>query len=62
MPYEVLKRDPKFKALSRRYTALMVSIPILLATSYALWGRYTETSAQRKRVGDQGTSTINGGV
>ena len=63
MPYEVLKHDPKFRALSRRWTSLIVAIPLLVATSYALYGRYTETTVQRRRVMlDRGTSTINGGV
>ena len=63
MPYEVLKHDPKFRALSRRWTSLIVAIPLLVATSYALYGRYTETTVQRRRVmSDRGTSTINGGV
>jgi hypothetical protein len=63
MPYEVLKHDPKFRALSRRWTSLIVAIPLLVATSYALYGRYTETTVQRRRVmSDRATSTINGGV
>lgn len=61
LPLEVLKRDPKFKALSRKYTALMVSIPILIATTYTLYGRHTETVVQRRR-GDEEKRMLNGGL
>jgi hypothetical protein len=58
----VLKRDPKFKALSRKYTSLIVAIPVLLTSSWWLYGRYTETTVQRQRAKDGDTRTINGGV
>jgi hypothetical protein len=64
LPYEELKRDPKFKALSRKYTSLIVAIPVLLTSSWWLYGRYTETTVQRQRERskDGDTRTINGGV
>ena len=39
MSYEQLRKDPQFKTLSRRYTGLMVGIPILAVLSYVLWQR-----------------------
>jgi hypothetical protein len=39
LPYHELKKNPEFKALSRKYTSLIVAIPIALFTSYVLWGR-----------------------
>jgi hypothetical protein len=39
LPYHELKRNPEFKALSRKYTSLIIAIPIALFTSYVLWGR-----------------------
>jgi hypothetical protein len=39
LPYHELKKNPEFKALSRKYTSLIIAIPIALFTSYILWGR-----------------------
>jgi hypothetical protein len=39
LPYHELKKNPEFKALSRKYTSLIIAIPIALFTSYVLWGR-----------------------
>lgn len=39
MPYSELKKNPEFKALSRKYTSLFIAIPIALFTSYVLYGR-----------------------
>lgn len=39
LPYSTLKKDPKFKALSRKWTSLIVAFPIALFTSWVLWGR-----------------------
>ena len=39
MPYEQLRKDPRFKALSSRYTRLIISLPVLIVTSWALWQR-----------------------
>lgn len=39
LPYHELKKNPEFKALSRRYTSLIVAIPIVLVTSYVLFNR-----------------------
>jgi hypothetical protein len=39
IPYHELKKNPKFKALSRKYTSLLIAIPIALFTSYVLYGR-----------------------
>ena len=61
LPYEVLKRDPRFKALNRKYTSLIVAIPILLVTSWALYERSTKATVQRRR-GEQGSGIVNGGV
>lgn len=37
-PTELLK-NPEFKSLSRKWTALMVGIPVLVVTSWLLWDR-----------------------
>lgn len=37
-PNELLK-NPEFKSLSRKWTALMVGIPVLVVTSWLLWDR-----------------------
>ncbi|KAF7509718.1 hypothetical protein GJ744_007589 [Endocarpon pusillum] len=47
LPLSTLKRDPEFKALSRKWTGLIVGLPIALVTSYVLWGRYSETTRKR---------------
>jgi hypothetical protein len=39
LPYHELKKNPEFKALSRKYTSLLIAIPIALFTSYVLYGR-----------------------
>lgn len=39
LSYHELKKNPEFKALSRKYTSLIIAIPIALFTSYVLWGR-----------------------
>jgi hypothetical protein len=39
LPYNELKKNPEFKALSRKYTSLLIAIPIALFTSYVLYGR-----------------------
>ena len=39
LPYHELKKNPEFKALSRKYTSLLIAIPIALFTSYILYGR-----------------------
>ena len=39
VPYNELKKNPEFKALSRKYTSLLIAIPIALFTSYVLYGR-----------------------
>jgi len=42
-PTEVQKM-PEFKALRRRWTGLIVGIPVLVATSYVLWNRFDMSS------------------
>jgi len=39
LPYNELMKNPEFKALSRKYTSLLIAIPIALFTSYVLYGR-----------------------
>jgi hypothetical protein len=39
IPLEELKKDPKYRSLSRRWTTLMVSLPVAIVTSYFLWQR-----------------------
>jgi hypothetical protein len=39
LPYNELKKNPEFKSLSRKYTGLLIAIPIALFTSYVLYGR-----------------------
>jgi hypothetical protein len=39
LPYNELKKNPEFKTLSRKYTSLLIAIPIALFTSYVLYGR-----------------------
>ncbi|KAJ9655010.1 hypothetical protein H2198_006055 [Neophaeococcomyces mojaviensis] len=34
-----LRKNPEFKTLRRRWTGLIVGIPVLVATSYVLWNR-----------------------
>ncbi|EXJ79367.1 hypothetical protein A1O3_08869 [Capronia epimyces CBS 606.96] len=45
IPLEQLKKDPQFRALSRRWTSLMVALPFAIVTSYFLWQRYEEHQA-----------------
>lgn len=39
IPLDQLKKDPQFRALSRRWTSLMVALPFAIVTSYYLWQR-----------------------
>ncbi|EHY52145.1 hypothetical protein HRR83_003289 [Exophiala dermatitidis] len=48
IPLDQLKKDPEFRALSRRWTSLMVALPFAIVTSYFLWQRYEEHQAYLK--------------
>jgi len=39
MTYAELRRNRDFKALRRRWTGLIVGVPVLIVTSYVLWNR-----------------------
>jgi len=39
VPYHVLKKDPRFKSLSRRWTGIIVGIPFVVVTSVVLYQR-----------------------
>lgn len=47
LPYNVLKKNPEFKALSRKYTSIIIAVPIALVTSYALYERCRLTPLPR---------------
>ena len=42
MQYAELKRDPKFRELSSRWTRIIVALPIALVTSYYVYQRRDE--------------------
>lgn len=42
MQYSELKRDPKFRELSSRWTRIIVALPIAIVTSYYLYQRRDE--------------------
>lgn len=52
-PAELLK-NPEFKALRRKYTGLIVGIPVLVVTSYILWNRVNLTDETARRMAGPG--------
>lgn len=39
IPLDKLKKDPKYRELSRRWTTIMVALPVAIVSSYVLWER-----------------------
>ncbi|KAK4936851.1 hypothetical protein LTR10_022373 [Elasticomyces elasticus] len=48
MPLKELKKDPKYRLLSSRWTRIMVALPVAIVSSYVLWERYEEQQAYRR--------------
>ncbi|KAJ9622103.1 hypothetical protein H2204_011684 [Knufia peltigerae] len=45
IPLEQLKKNPKFRKLSSRWTKLIFALPVAIVSSYALWEKYDEQQA-----------------
>ena len=39
LPLSELKKDPKYRSLTRKWTSIICSVPIVIVTSWVLWGR-----------------------
>jgi hypothetical protein len=39
LPIAQLQRDPRYRAMSSRWTRVMVALPIAIVSSYFLWER-----------------------
>ncbi|KIW94491.1 uncharacterized protein Z519_04467 [Cladophialophora bantiana CBS 173.52] len=48
LPLEQLKKDPRYRKASTRYTTFVVALPFAIVTSYFLWERYREHQAYLK--------------
>ncbi|KIX97899.1 uncharacterized protein Z520_06677 [Fonsecaea multimorphosa CBS 102226] len=52
LPLEQLKRDPRYRKASTRYTTFVVALPFAIVSSYFLWERYREHQAYLQKVRD----------
>ncbi|OAP55083.1 hypothetical protein AYL99_10783 [Fonsecaea erecta] len=52
LPLEQLKKDPRYRKASTRYTTFVVALPFAIVSSYFLWERYREHQAYLQKVRD----------